>query len=100
MAALRAAHPQLVVVSVTPFGLTGPYAGWAGEEIVAYAMGGPMHATGVADREPSKFAGAIVQVQTGNSAAVAALGRAAAGGADRARAPTWTCPPSRPRPLR
>src|SRR5262249_27562209 len=31
---------SLVWVSITPFGLTGPYATWAAPEIVVYAMGG------------------------------------------------------------
>ena len=60
-------------VSVTPFGHTGPYAGARGEEIVAYAMGGPMHATGTGDREPLKLAGDVVSIQCGSVAAVAGL---------------------------
>lgn len=68
-----AGRPDLVRVSVTPFGLLGPYAGWKGAEIVAYAMGGPMNATGMAEREPLKLAGNVVSVQCGNVAAVAAL---------------------------
>ncbi len=71
--ALHAAHPALSLVSVTPFGQTGPYAGWRGAEIVSYAMGGPMHATGVLEREPLKLAGNLVGYQCGALAAVAAL---------------------------
>lgn len=70
---LRARHPRLVVTSVTSFGLTGPYAGYRGEEIVHYAFGGPMSATGAADREPLKMGGAIGQYQCGAVAAVASL---------------------------
>ncbi len=66
-------RPGLVQVSVTPFGRSGPYAGWRGADIVSYAMGGPMNATGMADREPLKLAGNVVSVQCGNVAAVAAL---------------------------
>ena len=72
--AIRARHPHLVVTSVTPFGRTGPYAAWHGGEIVAYAMGGPMNATGAPEREPIKLAGNIVQYQCGAVAAVASLG--------------------------
>ncbi|MEM9565120.1 MAG: CoA transferase [Actinomycetota bacterium] len=70
---LRARFPGLVVASVTPFGLTGPLAGYAGEEIVHYAFGGPMSATGSAEREPIKMGGAVGQYQCGSVAAVSIL---------------------------
>ncbi len=70
-AELRARHPGLVVATVTSFGLTGPLAGYAGEEIVHYAYGGPMSATGAAEREPLKMGGAVGQYQCGSVAAVA-----------------------------
>ncbi|MEZ5407053.1 MAG: CoA transferase [Acidimicrobiales bacterium] len=71
---LRALRPGLVVTSVTPFGQTGPHAQWVGEEIVYYAIGGPMSATGLPEREPVKLAGNVVQYQCGAVAAVASLG--------------------------
>src|SRR5690349_13004620 len=37
---LRKANPRLITVSITPFGLTGPYADYDGPEIVVSAMGG------------------------------------------------------------
>ena len=73
---LRARHPRLVITSVTPFGRSGPYAGLPGSEIVTYAMGGPMHATGDPEREPMKLAGNIVQYQGGAVAALATLAAA------------------------
>jgi crotonobetainyl-CoA:carnitine CoA-transferase CaiB-like acyl-CoA transferase len=72
-AELRARHPRLVVATVTSFGLTGPLAGSVGEEIVHYAYGGPMSATGAPEREPLKMGGAIGQYQCGSVAAVAVL---------------------------
>ncbi len=72
--ALRAANPRLVVTSVTPFGQTGPYARYRGEEIVYYAMGGPMNSTGLDEREPVKLAGNVISYQAGNVAATATLG--------------------------
>src|SRR5215210_5015855 len=39
---LRAARPELVVVSVTPFGQDGPYAGYQATNAVSFAMGGIM----------------------------------------------------------
>ena len=71
---LQARNPKLVLTSVTPFGQDGPYAGYRGSEITAYAMGGPMHATGVAEREPVKLAGHLVSYQCGAVATVATLG--------------------------
>ena len=70
---LRAANPSLVVASVTPFGATGPDAARPGAEIVAYALGGPMQATGDPEREPTKLAGNVVQYQCGAVAALATL---------------------------
>ncbi len=63
--------PRLSRLSVTGFGLDGPYAAWRSSEIVAYAMGGPMHTAGMAGREPHKMAGNVIQMQCGNMAAVA-----------------------------
>ena len=67
-------RPGIVVVSVTSFGQSGPYAGFVGEEIVHYALGGPMSATGQASREPVKMGGEIGQYQCGGIGATAALG--------------------------
>ncbi|MGE3356878.1 MAG: CaiB/BaiF CoA transferase family protein [Acidimicrobiia bacterium] len=72
--ALRAVNQRVVVTSITPFGVDGPYAGWRGGDLVAYAMGGPMHATGVAEREPVKLAGHLVAHQHGAIAAAASIG--------------------------
>ena len=62
-----------MVATVTSFGSTGPYAGFRGEEIVHYAYGGPMSATGAEDREPLKMGAAIGQYQCGAVAAVSVL---------------------------
>ncbi len=78
--ALRAAHPRLVVVSVTSFGLEGPYAGYRGEEIIHFALGGPMSATGNPEREPVKMGADVGQYQCGTVAAVAALAGLAVAG--------------------
>jgi crotonobetainyl-CoA:carnitine CoA-transferase CaiB-like acyl-CoA transferase len=79
-ARLRRDHPGLTVVTVTAFGLTGPLAGWKGEEIVHYAYGGPMSASGNPDREPLKMGGDVGQYQCGTIAAVAALAGVAVAG--------------------
>lgn len=51
---LRDANRALSVVSVTPYGETGPYAGWAASELTEFAVGGQMSLMGDADREPLK----------------------------------------------
>jgi crotonobetainyl-CoA:carnitine CoA-transferase CaiB-like acyl-CoA transferase len=73
-ASLIAAHPSLVVTSVTPFGQDGPYRDYAMTELVAFAMGGPMNSSGNPDREPVKLVGNVVQMQSGSTAATATLG--------------------------
>ena len=49
---LRAVRPELIVVSVTPFGLHGPCADFATSNAVSFAAGGIMSLTGDADRTP------------------------------------------------
>ena len=70
---LAALNPALTLVSVTPFGLEGPYAGFKGEEIVSFAVGGAMSSTGLAVREPVKMGADLGQYQTGSLAALAVL---------------------------
>jgi crotonobetainyl-CoA:carnitine CoA-transferase CaiB-like acyl-CoA transferase len=72
--ALRARNRRLVLLSVTSFGQTGPYASYKGSEIVHYAVGGPLSATGKPEREPVKMGADLGQYQCGNMGAVAALG--------------------------
>src|ERR1700694_5397032 len=49
---LAAGFPNLVRVSITPFGLTGPYAGYQGNSLTAMAMSTIMYGTGDPQREP------------------------------------------------
>jgi len=50
--ALEKIGPGIVLVSITPFGQTGPYRAWKAPDIVAWAMGGEMAPFGDADRPP------------------------------------------------
>ena len=50
--AARAVNPALVVVRVTPFGLTGPYAGFRSSDLVAQAAGGMVFTNGFAGEAP------------------------------------------------
>ncbi|MHB1912358.1 MAG: CaiB/BaiF CoA-transferase family protein, partial [Acidimicrobiales bacterium] len=70
---IRRANPGLTLVTVSSFGTSGPYAGYRGEEIVHYAVGGTMSATGLARREPVKLAGSVGAYQAGSAIALAAL---------------------------
>ena len=47
--ALVAAHQQLIAVSVSPFGLTGPWADWRSSDLVALAVGGILNSCGYDD---------------------------------------------------
>jgi crotonobetainyl-CoA:carnitine CoA-transferase CaiB-like acyl-CoA transferase len=50
--ALRSEKPALTVVSITPYGQTGPYAGFEATNFTSFAMGGIMSLTGMHQREP------------------------------------------------
>jgi len=50
--ALAEINPALVVTSISPFGQTGPKAGWAATDLTVWASGGPMHMCGDEDRAP------------------------------------------------
>ncbi len=70
---LHAINPKLVLCSITPFGQTGPYRDYRGSELTLQAIGGPLHATGAADREPIKMAGHYANYHAGATAAFAIL---------------------------
>ena len=45
-------NPALIVVSITPFGQSGPYASYLASDLVGMGMGGFMYVTGDSDRAP------------------------------------------------
>ena len=49
---LRELNPRIVVTSITPFGETGPYAGYRGSDLTAMAMSGFMSLVGEPGRPP------------------------------------------------
>ena len=65
--------PRLVNVSITPFGRTGPYAGFAATEIVLHAMSGEMNLAGLPDKAPLQKGGHFAQVHGGLHGYVAAM---------------------------
>jgi crotonobetainyl-CoA:carnitine CoA-transferase CaiB-like acyl-CoA transferase len=70
---LRRGHPSLVILVVTSFGLTGPYANFKGGELVTYALGGYMMLTGSGDREPIKSYGSLIGYEAGAHAALGSM---------------------------
>ena len=70
---LQEEFPRLIIASVTPFGLTGPYAEYQGPEMVACALSGYMTLTGLPDREPLKPYGSLLGYQAGLQAATGAV---------------------------
>jgi len=51
---LEKIKPGLVMTSITPFGQTGPYRDYVGNDLVYQAMSGIMYTSGAYDREPIK----------------------------------------------
>jgi crotonobetainyl-CoA:carnitine CoA-transferase CaiB-like acyl-CoA transferase len=72
-ASLERGNPGLVMTSITPFGQSGPYSRYKGEEIVAYAMSGIMSISGTTDREPLKHGGFQAQYEAGFNGTLATL---------------------------
>ena len=64
--------PAAVVTSITPFGLTGPYADWAATDATLMALGGHTFLSGDPGRAPLTMPGRYPAYQAGNFAFVAA----------------------------
>jgi formyl-CoA transferase len=70
---LAAVNPRIVMVRVTGFGQTGPYAPRAGYGSIGEAMGGLRYVTGEADRAPSRTGISIGDSLAGTYAALGAM---------------------------
>ena len=73
IAALRAANPRLVVLSVSDFGDTAGYRDWAGSGPVYHALSGELSRSGVPGREPLLPPGDLALSCAAVQAACAAL---------------------------
>jgi crotonobetainyl-CoA:carnitine CoA-transferase CaiB-like acyl-CoA transferase len=71
--AARARNPALVVLSITDFGLTGPYRDWVATDATLLAMGGVLSRSGLPGREPLLPPGELALQATAMQAAWAAL---------------------------
>jgi crotonobetainyl-CoA:carnitine CoA-transferase CaiB-like acyl-CoA transferase len=70
---LREAHPHLVVLSVTPWGRTGPWADRPWTHFTVEAASGAVLARGFPEEVPYQGGGRIVEWTSGSYAAAAAL---------------------------
>ncbi len=70
-AELRTRHPGLVVLSITPYGRTGPYAGRPNTEFTVQAESGGLAGRGGPDQVPIMAGGRISEWVAGTFAAVA-----------------------------
>ena len=66
-------NPRASLVSIAPFGQSGPYRDFRGNEIIAQALGGIMYVTGEPDREPLRIGGEPAAYFAGASAFSGAL---------------------------
>ncbi|WP_337188204.1 CoA transferase [Phenylobacterium sp.] len=73
LAALDGAFPSLCVVSVTSFGLSGPYSDFRGPGLVVEALSGYLALNGLPDRAPLRSPGRLTAYAVGVNAFVAGL---------------------------
>ena len=62
---LQGLNPAIVLVSITPFGQTGPWSDYQATELVEYAASGLSYVNGSPDREPLKEPGFESSYQAG-----------------------------------
>ena len=96
--------PKAVWVHLSPFGLTGPRAGWRAGDLGVMASTGNMFSTGDPDRAPVRCAEPVAYAHAGPEAAFAALTGLAVGGPQQIDvsmqeavwSPTWAAPVATP----
>ncbi len=71
--ALHAAHPRLILASISGFGQTGPWAGHGGFDLMTQGMAGLMAGNGPAEGEPHRLPIAISDLTAGMQGAIAIL---------------------------
>jgi crotonobetainyl-CoA:carnitine CoA-transferase CaiB-like acyl-CoA transferase len=71
--ALREVNPRLILTSITPFGQTGPYRDYQGNDLIAQAMGGFLYTTGKTDRPPMGTALAQMEIVAARNAVIASM---------------------------
>ena len=71
--ALIRANPRLVLVSITPFGQSGPYRDWKAPDLIAMALGGLTYISGDMDRPPVRISLPQAHLLAGAWGAVGAM---------------------------
>ncbi len=72
-AVVTAANPHAVVISLTPYGRSGPRSGWQASDLTEYATSGYGYIGGDAAREPLSLPGHQAEFHAGLHAGTAAL---------------------------
>jgi len=70
---LAAENPGLIYVSITPFGSSGPKAGWHGTDLTQVSAGGVAYLSGDADRPPVRVRVPQSHAHAGSDGAIGAL---------------------------
>ena len=70
---LSALNPRLIYCAVSGYGMTGPYAGRSGYDVIAQGESGTMALTGGPDDPPMRFPGPMSDITAGVYTALAAL---------------------------
>lgn len=70
---LTTINPGIIMISITPFGQTGPYKDFKSPDIVAMAMGGEMYVCGDSDRPPVRLGFPYSYIHAGAEGAAAGL---------------------------
>ena len=70
---LSSLNPRVICVSISPFGLEGPYKDYLGNDLVLASMGGPVFLQGDADRAPLRLSVPQVWRHAGVEAAAGAM---------------------------
>lgn len=70
---LHRMNPRLIVVSITPFGQTGPYRHYRGDDLIAQALGGFLYTTGLGDRPPMGTALEQTEIVAARNAVIATM---------------------------
>jgi crotonobetainyl-CoA:carnitine CoA-transferase CaiB-like acyl-CoA transferase len=71
--ALQRVNPGLIMTSITPFGQTGPYRDYRGNDLIAQAMGGFLYTTGQTERPPMGTALEQTAIVTARNAVIASM---------------------------
>ncbi len=70
---LSAINPRLIYCAISGYGMTGPYAGRSGYDVIAQGESGTMALTGGPDDPPIRFPGPMADITAGVYTALSAL---------------------------